>query len=45
MSWGVAGMLGPILGPRVLAISPIALWGGCAVVGVISAIGYRAMKR
>jgi MFS family permease len=44
MSWGVAGMLAPIVGPRVLAVSPLALWGGCAVFGLISALGYRAMK-
>lgn len=44
MSWGFASMLAPIVGPRVLAHSHVALWGGCAVVGLISAIGYRAMK-
>ena len=32
------------LGPRVLAESPALLWGGCAGLGVICAIGYRAMR-
>ncbi|MEO8840086.1 MAG: MFS transporter [Kofleriaceae bacterium] len=45
MSWGLAAMLAPIIGPRVLAHSHVALWGGCAVVGLISALGYRAMQR
>ena len=31
-------------GPRVLAVSPALLWGGCAGLGVLCAIGYRAMR-
>ncbi|HEY1548594.1 MAG TPA: MFS transporter [Kofleriaceae bacterium] len=43
MSWGLASCLAPIVGPRVLAWSPLAMWGGCAVVGAIAAVGYRSM--
>ena len=45
MSWGVAGMFAPIFGPRLLEVSHVALWGGCAVVGLISALGFRAMAK
>ncbi|HEX4452063.1 MAG TPA: MFS transporter [Kofleriaceae bacterium] len=45
MSWGLASCLAPIVGPRVLAFSPLAMWGGCLVVGAIAAIGYRSMPR
>jgi MFS family permease len=43
MSWGLASCLAPIVGPRVLALSPLAMWGGCALIGAIAAIGYRTM--
>jgi MFS family permease len=43
MSWGLASCIAPIVGPRVLAWSPPAMWGGCLVVGAIAAIGYRSM--
>jgi MFS family permease len=42
-SWGLASCLAPMIGPRVLALSPIATWGGCALIGAIAAIGYRTM--
>jgi MFS family permease len=44
MSWGLASFLSPIFGPRILAYSPPLLWGGCAVLGVLVALGYRAMR-
>jgi MFS family permease len=44
MSWGMAGMLAPIIGPRVLAVSAPAVWVGCAVIGIVSAAGYRTMS-
>jgi MFS family permease len=44
MGWGLASCLAPIFGPRVLAESPALLWGGCAGLGVVCAIGYRAMR-
>ncbi|HEY0254851.1 MAG TPA: MFS transporter, partial [Kofleriaceae bacterium] len=44
MSWGLSGCLAPIVGPRVLAIDPSLLWGGCAVLGMVAAIGYRQIK-
>jgi len=44
MSWGLASCLAPIFGPRVLAVNPALLWGGCAGLGVLCAIGYRAMR-
>ena len=44
MGWGLASCLAPIFGPRVLAESPALLWGGCAGLGVLCAIGYRAMR-
>ena len=45
MSGGIASMLAPIIGPRVLAVSPLAMWGGCAVIGLVAAIGYRVMRQ
>jgi len=44
MSWGLASCLSPIFGPRLLAYSPLLLWGGCAVLGMLVALGYRAVK-
>lgn len=44
MGWGLASCLAPMFGPRVLAESPALLWGGCAGLGVLCAIGYRAMR-
>jgi len=44
MGWGLASCLAPIFGPRVLAVSPALLWGGCAGLGIVCAIGYRAMR-
>lgn len=44
MSWGLSGCLAPIVGPRLLAIDPALVWGGCAVIGVIAALGYRAIR-
>jgi MFS family permease len=44
MSWGLAAFLAPMFGPRVLAYSPPLLWGGCAVLGILVALGYRAMR-
>jgi MFS family permease len=44
MGWGLASCLAPMFGPRVLAASPALLWGGCAGLGVVCAIGYRAMR-
>ena len=44
MGWGLASCLAPIFGPRVLAVSPALLWGGCAGLGVLCALGYRAMR-
>lgn len=44
MGWGLASCLAPMFGPRVLAISPALLWGGCAGLGVLCAIGYGAMR-
>ncbi|MFT3693641.1 MAG: MFS transporter [Kofleriaceae bacterium] len=43
MSWGVAGVLAPIAGPHILAIHPALLWGGCLVLGLVAAIGYRSL--
>jgi MFS family permease len=44
MSWGLASCLSPIFGPRILAYSPPLLWGGCAVLGILVALGYRAVR-
>lgn len=43
MSWGLASCVAPLVGPRLLAISPLLVWGGCAVVGAIAALGYRSL--
>ncbi|MEO6775386.1 MAG: MFS transporter [Kofleriaceae bacterium] len=43
MGWGLASCLAPLFGPRVLAVSPALLWGGCAAMGVVCAIGYSRM--
>ncbi len=44
MAYGIAGTLAPLLGPRLLAVSPSLLWGGCLVLGLLAALGFRAMK-
>ncbi len=44
MAYGIAGTLAPLLGPRLLAYSPLLLWGSCFVLGLLAALGFRAMK-
>ena len=44
MSWGVAGGAAPLLGAEVMTrASAGALWGGCAVLGVVCALGSLAL--
>jgi MFS family permease len=46
LTFGLASFLGPLLGPRVLERwGPEALWGGCLVIGVFTAIAYLATLR
>jgi MFS family permease len=44
MSWGLALCVAPLVGPTLLAASPLALWGGCAAIGVVAAVGYRSLR-
>jgi MFS family permease len=37
LSWSAASMLGPSLGMRLFAISPLALWIGCGALGIFAA--------
>lgn len=43
MAFGLAACTAPIVGPRLLAIDPRLVWGGCAVVGALAALGYRGL--
>jgi MFS family permease len=46
MSWGFASFAGPFLGPRILEHGgPLALWGGCAALGALIALGFLATSR
>ncbi len=43
MAFALAACLSPVLGTAVLARGgPVALWGGCAVIGAAIALGHRA---
>lgn len=39
LAWGASGLLGPVLGTGVYAISPALLWGGCLAAGLLAAAG------
>ncbi|GHF46189.1 MFS transporter [Streptomyces mashuensis] len=46
MSWSVAALVAPLAGGAVIdTFGSDALWGGCAVVGTIAALGYWALMR
>jgi MFS family permease len=39
LAWGTSGMIGPLLGASAFSVSPALLWVGCAVLGLVAAIG------
>lgn len=44
LAWGASGLVAPLVGASSFAASPGALWVGCLVLGVVSAVGqYRLL--
>jgi MFS family permease len=38
LAWSSSGMIGPLVGTRLLVFHPALLWGGCALLGIVGAL-------